>query len=291
VVRVLTGLAALVGLLGAGALARAAWRDDPRRRIRRVRARDGWRLPATVREPLARALADAQIDLAPEDALGLAAAAVAGAGLLTSAFSSSLVPLAVVGTAVAGPVALVVARGRGQRRFVAALPGFVDLVAARLRSGHTVPTALTDAADRPDPVAVDLRRALRRVDHGEPLPDALAWWAADRRLDAVRAVAGAFAVAAATGGAAADALEGLARSLRDQLGARAEAAALSAQARMSAVVVGAAPVAYLAFASAVDPGAARVLVATPLGRMCLVFGVGLDVLGALWMRRIVRSEP
>ncbi len=60
---------------------------------------------------------------------------------------------------------------------------------------------------------------------------------------------------------------------------------------MSALVVGVAPIAYLAFASAVDPGASAVLVTTPLGRICLVTGLGLDALGALWMRRIVRSEP
>ncbi|MBM3659686.1 MAG: hypothetical protein FJW95_09310, partial [Actinobacteria bacterium] len=161
----------------------------------------------------------------------------------------------------------------------------------RLRSGHTLPTALVDAAEARDPVATDARRLLRRVEHGEPVVSALAWWADDRGDDAVRAVAGALAVATTTGGGAADALEGLARSLRDQHGARAEAAALSSQARMSAVVVGAAPFAYLAFSAAVDPGAARVLVATPVGRVCLALGIGLDAIGALWMRRIVRSEP
>ena len=38
-------------------------------------------------------------------------------------------------------------------------------------------------------------------------------------------------------------------------------------------------------------GADLVLVATPVGRVCLALGIGLDALGALWMRRIVRSTP
>ena len=281
----------LVGLATAALLARTARRHEVRHRLRATRPRDRRRLPAALRVPLVRALTDAQIDASPEDAVGAAVLTVVVAGLLASALSPVLVLPVVLVAAGAGPAALISARGRGQRRFVAALPEFVDLVAARLRGGHTLPTALADAADRHDPVAGDLRRVLRRVEHGEPLVTALTWWANDRRTDTVRSVAGALAVAASTGGAAADALEGLARSLRDQLGARAEAAALSAQARMSAVVVGAAPVAYLAFASAVDPGAARVLVTTGLGRLCLVVGTTLDLVGALWMRRIVRSEP
>lgn len=290
-VRVLSGLIAAVGLVTAVLLGRGAWRSSVRTRLRDARPRAGRRLPARVRVPVARALDDAQIAVSPEDALVVAGVGVAVSALVAGAMAPALVAPAVVGSAVAGPIALVLARGRGRRRFLAALPGFVDLVAARLRSGHTLATALGDAATAGDPVAVDVRRVLRRIDHGEPLTAALGWWADDRDDDAVRAVAGALAVASTTGGAAADALEGLARSLRDQHGARAEAASLSAQARMSAVVVGAAPFAYLAFSSAVDPGAARVLVTTSVGRICLTLGIALDGLGALWMRRIVRSEP
>jgi tight adherence protein B len=79
--------------------------------------------------------------------------------------------------------------------------------------------------------------------------------------------------------------------LRDQLGARAEAGALSAQARLSAVVVGVAPIAYVLFAAAADRRAASLLVTSSTGRVCLVAGLTLDALAVLWMRRIVRSEP
>jgi tight adherence protein B len=291
VVRVLSAVFAGGGFVGAVFLVRAARREPALARVHATRSRAPRTLPPRIRAPLARALADAHLELAPEDAVVGAATATLVAGLLASAFSTAFALLAVVVAAAAGPIALAFARGRGQRRFVAALPDFVDLIAARLRSGHTLPTALADAATRRDPVTPDLRRVLRRAELGEPLTTALAWWATDRGLDSVRAVAGALAVAASTGGAAADALEGLARSLRDQLGARAEAASLSAQARMSAVVVGAAPFAYLAFSSAVDPRAAHTLIGTPFGRMCLLAGIGLDALGALWMRQIVRSEP
>jgi tight adherence protein B len=92
------------------------------------------------------------------------------------------------------------------------------------------------------------------------------------------------------GGRAAAALDGLATSLRARLDAAAEAHALSAQARLSAVVVGVAPLGYLVFSTLIDRRAITVLLATGIGRLCLAIGLGLEALAALWIRRIVRSE-
>jgi len=106
----------------------------------------------------------------------------------------------------------------------------------------------------------------------------------------VRAAAGALAIANTVGGPAANALDGLAESLRQRQGAAAEARALSAQARLSAIVVGAAPLAYLAFSALVDSDSLQVLLATGAGRTCLVLGLLLEALAIVWMRRIVRSD-
>jgi Flp pilus assembly protein TadB len=56
------------------------------------------------------------------------------------------------------------------------------------------------------------------------------------------------------------------------------------------VVVGAAPVAYLAFSALVDPSSVALLVGTPAGQVCLALGIGLDVLAIVWMRRVVRDD-
>ena len=123
------------------------------------------------------------------------------------------------------------------------------------------------------------------------MSDALEGWPAEHDAPGVRAAAGALAVATTLGGRAADAIDGLASSLRHRLDASAEARALSAQSRLSAVVVGAAPIGYLAFSSLIDPGSVTALVGTGVGRVCLVLGLALEGLAALWIRRIVRSEP
>jgi tight adherence protein B len=106
----------------------------------------------------------------------------------------------------------------------------------------------------------------------------------------VRAAAGALALGAAVGGACASALDGLAASLRGRLSVIAEARALSSQARLSAIVVGAAPVGYLAWSTVVDPGPLRALVSSTAGQVCLLLAVALEALAVVWMRRVLREE-
>ena len=165
----------------------------------------------------------------------------------------------------AGPVGLHVARGRARRRYAAAVPAALEQLAAALRGGASPAEAVASVGETNGPVAADLRRVTARADLGLGLADALAAWPVDRPTSSVRAAAGALAVAAGVGGRAAPALDGLAASLRERLGAVAEARSLSAQARLSAVVVGAGPLAYLGLTALVDPSSVAALVETSAG--------------------------
>ena len=176
---------------------------------------------------------------------------------------------------------------------VAALPGVLEQVAGGLRAGASLLAALTEAAQRadlPEPLAADLARVISRAEE-EGLEAALDRWAGERPLPVVAAAAAALEVAASAGGPAAPALDGLAAGLRDRHDAAGEVAALSAQARLSAIVVGAAPLVSLSLSLLVDPRVAPTLIGTAPGRSCLLAGIALEGLAGLWMLRIVRSEP
>lgn len=289
-VPMLTIALALVAPVVCVGLVRAARRAEAGSRVRGLTPRSHWRLPERVRVPLARTLRDADVRADPETAVGLWLVAALAVAVFTSAVVPGLALLAGVAVLLAGPVALRIGRTRRERRFAAALPGALELVAAELRGGGTVAGAVDHLAHGDSPVADDLRRVHVRTRLGLGLSDALEGWPAEHDVLGVRVAAGALAVASAMGGRAADAIDGLASSLRHRLDASAEAQALSAQSRLSAVVVGAAPMAYLAFSSLVDPGSADALVGTGIGRVCLTLGLALEALAALWIRRIVRSE-
>jgi tight adherence protein B len=182
---------------------------------------------------------------------------------------------------------------RREAALEAALPDVLDRVAAGLRAGAAPLAALADAGSDigiPAELGADLIRVVHRA--GEVgLEAALGNWAGERRRPAVAAVAAALRVSAGAGGPGAAALEGLAVALRDRHDAAAEVAALSAQARLSAVVVGAAPLASLALSLLADRRVAPTLVSTAPGRGCLLGGLALEGLAAVWMRRIVRCGP
>jgi tight adherence protein B len=285
-----TVVVALIGALAAATLLQAARRADSGARLRPLTARTPRTLPPRLRIALQRALRDADVRLEPESAVEWWLAGALAIAVLASAFAPGLLVPALLGALLAGPVALRLGRTRRERRFAVALPGALEQVAAELRSGGTVGAAVDRLAATDGPIADDLRRVKVRTGLGLGLGAALEVWPAEHDAPGVRAAAGALAVAADLGGRSAEAIDGLATSLRHRLDALAEAQALSAQARLSAVVVGAAPVGYLCFAGLVDPESVGALVTTGVGRVCLVVGLGLECLAALWIRRIVRSE-
>ena len=176
---------------------------------------------------------------------------------------------------------------RRARQLDRALPFVLDDVARSLRSGGSLRVAIVDAASRASGVLGDDLAALTAdLADGHALHDALARWEGRRPVRSVRLAVAALSLAAETGGASARAIDGVAATLRVNLGIAGEVKALASQARMSALVIVLAPVAFTAFAASTDHRTARFLVGTPFGLACLSGGLLLDAAGWAWMRRI-----
>jgi Flp pilus assembly protein TadB len=161
-----------------------------------------------------------------------------------------------------------------------------DLIAAALetcsrslRTGSSLRSAVR-ASDLPISSALT---------DGHPLSVVLDAWAKRARDPAERMAATALALAAATGGPQAQAVDAAARAVRDRISATAEVAAHSAQARLSASVIASLPVVFVAWTLLADHRTAATLVGTPIGWLCLAVGLGLDAVGLVWVRALVRS--
>jgi tight adherence protein B len=181
-------------------------------------------------------------------------------------------------------------RWQARRRFADALPSLLDDIARAVRSGSSLPHACAEAAAAgSDAVRVELAAVVARAGRGLPLATALGHWSRQHRSPDVRVAGAALSLAASAGGARARAVDGVASTVRERRAAAAEVRAQSAQARLSAIVIGLLPVAFLLWAVGTDGRTAAFLVADPIGWMCLVAGILLDAIGALWMRRILRT--
>lgn len=194
------------------------------------------------------------------------------------------------GAAVAGPpVVLSACSGRADRLLEEALPEVLEAVARSLRSGASLHQAVEEAAAAPGLLGLDLGAVAGEVAAGVPLAAALDGWGRRRPLPAVRLAVSALGLGIEAGGAHARALDGVAATVRARAAVTREVRALSAQARLSALVIVLAPLGFSALAAATDPSTAGFLV-TPLGLACLAGGLTLDGLAGLWMHRLSRID-
>ena len=181
--------------------------------------------------------------------------------------------------------------GGGQRRrlLVDGLPGLLDDVARGVRAGSSLRQACADATGSHGPAGSGLRAAVAQAERGQALPVAFRAWAAATVVPEERLAAGALALVATTGGPQARAVDGVAATLRDRRAVAGEVRAQSAQARLSALVIGILPLGFLAWVAVTDRRTAAFLLAGPAGWACLLGGLGLEAAGALWMRHLLRG--
>jgi tight adherence protein B len=279
-----------IALFGSGT---SAWLARCARRfavVDRLRTPNARALPPWLESRLTRMLDAAAIETPALQVVQMWLLAALVVGMLGVALNARFGAVGVLGVTISGPAVLHALRHRRARAITAAVPDTLERVAAALRAGGTVAGAIGGLASDAGPLQRDFARLQARMQLGASVPHALQAWARERPAAGTRSVAGALAVAHEQGGRAADALESLATSLRERLGTVAEAHALSAQARYSALVVGLGPLIYFAFSTVVDGRTAAALVGTHLGRVCAIGGIALEITGAWWMRRILASD-
>lgn len=215
------------------------------------------------------------------------------------------VSVAAVGIAV-GPVAAVVLAGalaatpRGLRTIVrrrlharrdGQLPESLERLASALRAGSAPTTAFVAIAhEAPAPLHAELRVVADEIQHGAGMAAAVdAWAARPGASPTVRLAAAALSLGVTAGGEVARSMDRVAATLRERRELQAEVHSLATQARASAGVLGMAPVGFTALVSTIEPGMVQFLVTTPVGVLCLVGGLGLEVAGVVWMARIVAA--
>jgi len=163
-----------------------------------------------------------------------------------------------------------------------------DDIGRACRGGSALGTAII----RSSPADRRLRRVVEDValglGRGRSLEDALAGTRTptDRHTDLAIVV---LSTVARAGGSAARPLERLAATLRLRSADGLDRAAQGAQARLSAKVLMAVPVAALALLLTVDP-AVRGTVASPLGAVIVAGGAALAAVGWWWMTTIIDRE-
>ena len=186
---------------------------------------------------------------------------------------------------------LSVKEGKRKSRFAEQLPGTLQLLSGSIAAGYSLPQAIDTVVRESDgPMAVELNRALVEARLGVPIEDALE--ATAHRMDSVDFawVVMAIRIQRQVGGNLSEVLNNVAATMRERERLRRQVQVLSAEGRLSAIILGALPLLFVTYLVLVRPEYISLLVTTPLGIIMIVVGVVLMVGGSFWLRKVVTVE-
>lgn len=255
--------------------------DSPEPESARVDAPRHWRMEA--RQLRAQLQAHDKALRAPAIALACMCALI---GL------ASLAPLWFL-AAVFAALAAYVLGGRARRldRMEQQALYTMDLLASGLRAGYSVPQAIELVAKHsPEPSASEFKVAAQEIAVGVPLHEAVARLARRNDNKDYELVAIIVRVQNELGGNLAQILDSVGSTLRERLELRRQVNALTAQQRLSSIVLTVLPFALLLFLFVMDRSFVEPMFSATTGRLMLALAGGMVFLGWIIMRSIGRVE-
>jgi|SRR5579862_1299182 len=254
---------------------------------------------ATARVTTITELLDrAGIRMAPQEIVmtvsaGIALAWIAFVFLLKPPLILSILMLPVfTGVGVGGFYAFV--KFRIQKRldaFIEQLETALRLIASSIRVGLGIRQALALVVEElPDPSQYEFRRVIGQTNIGASVFDAMDSLAARMPCNEMLMVARVFRVQAETGGDLARILEQLADTIKGRRQVHRKINSLTAEGRMSAWVLTLIPLVLGLFIVTTQAEMGHALLYTAIGHMVIAVIAVLEVLGFLWVRKILQVD-
>lgn len=171
------------------------------------------------------------------------------------------------------------------------LPDVMELLGTSLRAGLSIRSGLHQVSRQaPLPVSQELAVIERMQRIGISLETALAEWGRRLPIEEVGLLGFTINISSASGGNLADSLDRLAASLRQRLILEEKVDALTAQGRLQAWVMIALPILLAMVLSWLDSASMAPLWTSSAGHGVLAMVALLEVIGLVWIRRLIRME-
>jgi tight adherence protein B len=180
---------------------------------------------------------------------------------------------------------------RRMQKFERQLPDAMDLIARSLRAGHAFTGGLKMVADEfDDPMGTEFDKTLNEINFGVGVVEGLKTLA--NRVDCrdLKFFVISVILQRETGGNLAEILENIARLIRERFKLYGRIRVLSAEGKLSAIILIAIPI-FVAFAlSIMNPQYIKTLITDPLGRIMIVFAISMMIVGIFVMRRMIKIK-
>jgi tight adherence protein B len=172
------------------------------------------------------------------------------------------------------------------------LPDALEMVARSLRAGHALPSSFQLVArEMPKPICEEFAIAFEEQNLGATFDYAVMQMAeraptnGDIKLFAVSVI-----IQKETGGNLVEILEKISETIRSRYRFYGKLRALTAEGRLSALVLGGLPFVTVLFVTVLNPGYLRPLFTQPLGKWFLIYAILAWAGGILWLRKMGKVE-
>jgi tight adherence protein B len=212
--------------------------------------------------------------------------------LVLAATRNLLLTVVVVLFGVVGPfLYLSVRASRRQAKFEEQLPSTLQLLAGALQAGHSLQQAVdTVVHEAGDPIAGEFQRVLTEARLGRPLEEAFEAMARRTRSVDFEWTVMAIRLQRQVGGNLAEVLSTVAQTIRDRYSLKRQIKALSAEGRLSSIILSILPVLLFMALMIFNPLFLRPLYTTTLGLMMLAGSAVLMIFGVFWLKKITEIK-
>ncbi len=241
---------------------------------------------------LERWLAQAGVKVSAAKFLSLMLLTGAAGIFLASIWISPALALVYGGAAGALPVAYVhFERKKRLQTFSQQLPYVLDFLRSALSAGHTLIRGIQMATENaPEPIASELKLVVDQIQLGTSLADALDSMFRRAPEQSLGFLVAAIRVQMEVGSSISEIVDRVTDTIRERQRLQQEIMTLTAQARMSGMIVGALPFILLGFFTLIRPSYTYPLFHNPLGIRMLEAAIVLDGISLIIIRRMVQVD-
>jgi tight adherence protein B len=180
---------------------------------------------------------------------------------------------------------------RRLRRVEVQLPDFLLFMSNALRASLSIRQALQEASQQvAAPLGDELRILKKELELGTGLEEALRNMVSRLPLKNLDLTATALITAHQAGGNLVHILDSLSEAIRQRLNLKQDIQVLTSQGRLSGLILSGLPIGFLLFMLLFSRERVAALLSTNIGWSLLIVGLGLNLAGFLWIRKIVAIE-
>jgi tight adherence protein B len=177
------------------------------------------------------------------------------------------------------------------RNFEEQFPEALDLLSRALRAGHAFTTAMgMVASEGPDPTGPEFKKTFDEQNFGLPLQEALGNLAARVPLLDVRFFVTAVLIQRDTGGNMAEILDNLSHVVRERFKVLRQVRVHTAHGRFTGWVLVSLPAALAIVLGLINPEHMNLLFTERLGHIMLTVAVVLQIIGIVWIKKVIKIE-